>query len=185
MYYLGLCKYTFAQRRNRLTTDFSERIPIFKRHIYAYVCHGPRVSKRTPSGEILVCWLICATASKTERLVGKCTVVKNKCLCVNCIYSTSTETLITPINIVQLTVDIWAWNEQVSIQNELKLYPTSTEIGVEKKLSKSSNTKFCKNPFSGYRVVARAHRQMGHMQRRCTKIWGWILLTFRQRVSSI
>jgi len=27
LYYLGLCKYTFAQRRNRLTTHFSERTP--------------------------------------------------------------------------------------------------------------------------------------------------------------
>ena len=33
LYCLGLCKYTFAQRRNRLTTHFSERIPVVKRRI--------------------------------------------------------------------------------------------------------------------------------------------------------
>jgi len=33
VYYLGLCKYTFAQRRNRPTTHFSERIPVVKRRI--------------------------------------------------------------------------------------------------------------------------------------------------------
>jgi len=33
VYCLGLCKYKFAQRRNRLTTHFSERIPVVKRHI--------------------------------------------------------------------------------------------------------------------------------------------------------
>jgi hypothetical protein len=31
--YLGLCKYTLAQRRNRLTTRFSERIPVVKRRV--------------------------------------------------------------------------------------------------------------------------------------------------------
>jgi hypothetical protein len=33
LYYRGLCTYTmtFAQRRNRLTTHFSERIPVVKR----------------------------------------------------------------------------------------------------------------------------------------------------------
>ena len=34
LYYVSLCKYTFAQRRNRLTTHFSERIPVVKRRIY-------------------------------------------------------------------------------------------------------------------------------------------------------
>ena len=33
LYSLGLCKNTFAQRRNRLTTHFSERIPVVKRRI--------------------------------------------------------------------------------------------------------------------------------------------------------
>ena len=37
MYYLGLCKYTFAQRRNRLTTHFSARIPVVKRRISVLV----------------------------------------------------------------------------------------------------------------------------------------------------
>jgi len=32
-YYLGLCKYTFAERRNRPTTHFSDRIPVVKRCI--------------------------------------------------------------------------------------------------------------------------------------------------------
>ena len=32
--YLGLCKHTFAQRRNRLTTHFSERIAVVKRRIF-------------------------------------------------------------------------------------------------------------------------------------------------------
>jgi type IV secretory pathway protease TraF len=35
MYYLGLCKYTFAQRQNRLRTYFSKRIPLVKRRISA------------------------------------------------------------------------------------------------------------------------------------------------------
>jgi len=35
-YYLGLCKNTFAQRRNRLTTRFSKLIPVVKRLIYVY-----------------------------------------------------------------------------------------------------------------------------------------------------
>jgi hypothetical protein len=35
LYCLGLCKYTFAQRRNRLTTHFSEHIPGVKRCISA------------------------------------------------------------------------------------------------------------------------------------------------------
>ena len=34
MYYPGFCKYTFAQRRNRLTTHYSEHIPIAKRRIF-------------------------------------------------------------------------------------------------------------------------------------------------------
>ena len=33
LFYLGLCKYTFSQRRDRLTTHFSERIPVVKRHV--------------------------------------------------------------------------------------------------------------------------------------------------------
>jgi hypothetical protein len=33
LYYLGVCKYTFAQQRNRLTTHFSELIPVVKRRI--------------------------------------------------------------------------------------------------------------------------------------------------------
>jgi hypothetical protein len=33
LYYLGLCKYTFAQRRNRLTAHFLERIPVVKQRI--------------------------------------------------------------------------------------------------------------------------------------------------------
>ena len=33
LYYLGFCKYTSAQRRNRLTTRFSERIPVVKRRV--------------------------------------------------------------------------------------------------------------------------------------------------------
>jgi hypothetical protein len=33
-YYVGLSTYTFARRRNRLTTHFSERIPVAKRRIY-------------------------------------------------------------------------------------------------------------------------------------------------------
>ena len=33
LYYLVLCKYTLAQRRNRLTTHFSERIPVVTRRI--------------------------------------------------------------------------------------------------------------------------------------------------------
>jgi len=33
LYYLGLCKYTFARRRNCLKTHFSERIPVVKRRI--------------------------------------------------------------------------------------------------------------------------------------------------------
>jgi hypothetical protein len=33
LYYLGLCKYMFAQWRNRLTLHFSEHIPIIKRCI--------------------------------------------------------------------------------------------------------------------------------------------------------
>jgi hypothetical protein len=36
--YLGLCKYTFAQRRNCLTTHFSERIPFVKRRT-SVLCH--------------------------------------------------------------------------------------------------------------------------------------------------
>jgi hypothetical protein len=36
LYYLGLFKYTFAQRRNRLTTRFSERIPFVKRRTSVY-----------------------------------------------------------------------------------------------------------------------------------------------------
>ena len=32
-YYLGLCNYMFAQRRNRLTTHFSKRIPVDTRRI--------------------------------------------------------------------------------------------------------------------------------------------------------
>ena len=34
IYYLGLCKHTLAQRRNRLTTHFSENISVIKRRIY-------------------------------------------------------------------------------------------------------------------------------------------------------
>ena len=34
LYYIGLCKYTFSQRRNRLTTRFSERIPVVKLRIF-------------------------------------------------------------------------------------------------------------------------------------------------------
>ena len=34
LHYLVLCKYTLAQRRNRLTTPFSERIPVVKRRVY-------------------------------------------------------------------------------------------------------------------------------------------------------
>ena len=42
LYYLGLCKYTFAQRRNRLSTHFSEGIPVVKRrmsviHVYTSI----------------------------------------------------------------------------------------------------------------------------------------------------
>jgi len=33
LYCLGLCKYTFAQRQYRLTTHFSERIPVVNRRI--------------------------------------------------------------------------------------------------------------------------------------------------------
>jgi len=36
MYYLGLCQYMFAQRRNRLTTHFSERIPAVKRRVSVF-----------------------------------------------------------------------------------------------------------------------------------------------------
>jgi len=32
-----LCKYTFVQRRNRLTTHFSERIPVVKRRVSVFV----------------------------------------------------------------------------------------------------------------------------------------------------
>jgi hypothetical protein len=39
----------------------------------------------------------------------------------------------------------------------------------KKKLNKSPNIKFYKKSFSGYRFVARAHRQMGHTQIRCKK----------------
>ena len=38
LYYLSLCKYTFAQRRNRLTTHFSEGNPVVKRRISVYRC---------------------------------------------------------------------------------------------------------------------------------------------------
>jgi hypothetical protein len=42
LYYIDLCKYTFAQRRSRLTTHFLERIPVVKRHMtkveYCYSC---------------------------------------------------------------------------------------------------------------------------------------------------
>jgi len=40
LYYLGLCKYTFAQRQNRLTTQFSGRIPFVKRRLSVYVIFG-------------------------------------------------------------------------------------------------------------------------------------------------
>ena len=33
LYYIGLCKYTFAQRRNRLATHFSERFLVVKRRV--------------------------------------------------------------------------------------------------------------------------------------------------------
>ena len=33
LYYLGFCKYKFAQRKNRLTTHFSGRILVIKRRI--------------------------------------------------------------------------------------------------------------------------------------------------------
>ena len=33
---MGLWNYTFAQRRNRLTTHFSERIPVVKRRLSVY-----------------------------------------------------------------------------------------------------------------------------------------------------
>jgi hypothetical protein len=33
LHYLGLCKYTFAPLRNRLTTRFSERIPVVMRRL--------------------------------------------------------------------------------------------------------------------------------------------------------
>ena len=44
LYYLGLCKYTFAQRRNRLTTHFSERIPVVKRSISVF-CTEARLAQ--------------------------------------------------------------------------------------------------------------------------------------------
>ena len=37
LYCLGLCKYTFAQQRNCLTTHLSERIPVLKRCITVYI----------------------------------------------------------------------------------------------------------------------------------------------------
>jgi hypothetical protein len=46
LYYLGLCKYTFAQRRNRLTTRFSEHIPVVKRRISAYFWEWAYVSQQ-------------------------------------------------------------------------------------------------------------------------------------------
>ena len=33
IYYLGLCKYTFAKRRNRLTMHFSKCMPVVKRRM--------------------------------------------------------------------------------------------------------------------------------------------------------
>ena len=36
LYYLGLCQYTFTQQRNRLTTHFSELIPVVQRHISVF-----------------------------------------------------------------------------------------------------------------------------------------------------
>jgi len=36
LYQQGFCKYTFAQRRNRLTTHFSGRNPVVKRRIPVY-----------------------------------------------------------------------------------------------------------------------------------------------------
>jgi len=38
--YVGLCKHTFAQRRNRLTKHFSERIPVVKRRISVHFVSG-------------------------------------------------------------------------------------------------------------------------------------------------
>jgi len=40
---------TFAQRRNHLTTHFSERIPVVKRHM---TVHTTRISKRLDSDVI-------------------------------------------------------------------------------------------------------------------------------------
>jgi len=36
LHYLGLCKYTFAQRSNLLATYLSERIPVIKRRISVF-----------------------------------------------------------------------------------------------------------------------------------------------------
>jgi hypothetical protein len=36
LYYLGLSKYTLAQRRDRLPTRLSERIPVVKRRIFVF-----------------------------------------------------------------------------------------------------------------------------------------------------
>ena len=47
LYYLGLCKYTFAQRRNRLTTRFSERIPVYKRRM-TVLCPCTEIENKIP-----------------------------------------------------------------------------------------------------------------------------------------
>ena len=51
LYYPGSCKYTFA-RRNRLTTHFSERIPVVKRRIFVQTS-GPQPGDTQENGNLM------------------------------------------------------------------------------------------------------------------------------------
>jgi len=56
-----LCKYTFAQRRNRLTTHFLEHIPVVKRRISVY---APRnVNKDTDWNEWIQSKVTCSNTA--------------------------------------------------------------------------------------------------------------------------
>ena len=72
LYYLGLCQYTFTQRRNRLTTHFSECIPVVERRISVFPSKREEVKRNTEK---------CPLRNEIILPLHKESVMKTKNLC--------------------------------------------------------------------------------------------------------
>ena len=68
--YLCLCKYTFAQRRNCLTTHFSERIPVVKGRIFVVAVTGSPLGRQTDRCHVRGSFSISSSTSKVYHEVA-------------------------------------------------------------------------------------------------------------------